>query len=127
MMNTIKCKQTCQSLAAPTERFAAEHFAADPLANVPEKFKAVWLKLPGCCRAFYLSPGKGCCAGLPEPQPNLMKDLEDKVAEPAVKKVVPDQSLPTISVNPVQKTSPIVIEVLKGFYQDIHRLFFLPN
>jgi hypothetical protein len=42
--------------------------------HVPDKFKAVWASLPGCCRNFYLNPGKGCCAGMVEPNPGLMTE-----------------------------------------------------
>ena len=41
-------------------------------AHVPEKFKSAWGSLPPCCRSFYLSPGKGCCAGMAEPSPGRM-------------------------------------------------------
>ncbi|MGE0201274.1 MAG: hypothetical protein AB7P76_09925 [Candidatus Melainabacteria bacterium] len=40
--------------------------------HVPEKFKTVWGSLPPCCRSFYLNPGSGCCAGMPEPNAAMM-------------------------------------------------------
>jgi hypothetical protein len=67
-------------------RFCGQELPLPP-EHVPDKFKEVWKTLPGCCRQFYLNPGKGCCAGLPEPKPKMMEaNLPLPASDPANRK-----------------------------------------
>jgi hypothetical protein len=96
--------------------------------HVPEKFRAVWASLPGCCRSFYTNPGKGCCAGMGEPNPGIMsttKPLEVTKSNNATPSAA-NKAVATIN-NPTNKgwvwaTKDWSGYVIKGFLADMKRV-----
>jgi hypothetical protein len=82
-----------------------------PPEGIPEKYKKDWEKLPACCRNFYLNPGKGCCAGQPEPHAQLM---ETPTLTPA-----PSTTSPLPPKNIVIRLATGVMDWFKWFFRSI--------
>ncbi len=110
-------------------RFGKEEIPPPP-EHVPAKFKKAWETLPPCCRNFYLNPGKGCCAGMSEPNAKIM---ETSPIEPVCKgdsctiDKTSKASPKTQSTQPQKSWLRSVIDWFKhlftGFWKDLKRIF----
>lgn len=100
-------------------RFGSREIPPAP-EHVPAKFKKAWATLPPCCRNFYLSPGKGCCAGLPEPNPGAMAtDTPQKTAKPSSQHTVKKLTLMDRSRHIILSTADWFQYFIQGFLKDV--------
>jgi hypothetical protein len=88
--------------------------------GVPEEFKAQWSSLPVCCRRFYTHPGKGCCAGLPQPNPTTMSisSVSNAVVVERKCSVSPASSVQKVNVLPSPKVNRFTASIAR-FFQGI--------